>query len=76
MQIRPGAGPVSVAGFLIVVAAADGEGVAKFSLTPLLQTIFLPDLTQVNFNPPELLISPIFVHTDPVFGDAAYAKTL
>jgi hypothetical protein len=41
--------------------------------TPLSQTNFLPDLTQVNFFVAVELIKPALLHAAPAFGDAAKA---
>ena len=57
----------------------DGEGVdvgvatgAGFLITtPLFQTSFLPDLTQVNFFPLAVAVAPTFVHLAPALGVAA-----
>jgi hypothetical protein len=39
--------------------------------TPLFQTSFDPDLTQVNFFPPAVAVAPTFVHLAPALGVAA-----
>ena len=52
-----GVGVATGAGFLIT--------------TPLFQTSFLPDLTQVNFFPLAVAVAPTFVHLAPALGVAA-----
>jgi hypothetical protein len=49
------------------VATGDGFLIA----TPLFQTSFFPDLTQVNFLPASLAVAPALVHLAPALGDAA-----
>ncbi len=57
----------------------DGEGVGVgvaigvgFLISvPLFQTSFDPDLTQVNFFPPAVAVTPTFVHLAPALGVAA-----
>jgi hypothetical protein len=39
--------------------------------TPLFQTSFVPDLTQVNFLPDAVAVVPAFVHLAPALGVAA-----
>jgi hypothetical protein len=48
----------------------DGFGAALIA-TPLFQTSFVPDLTQVNFLPEAVAVVPAFVHFAPAFGVAA-----
>jgi hypothetical protein len=48
----------------------DGFGAALIA-TPLFQTSFVPDLTQVNFLPDAVAVVPAFVHLAPAFGVAA-----
>ena len=50
------------------VGVAAGEGL--FIATPLFQTSFVPDLTQVNFFPPETEVAPTFVHLAPALAAA------
>ena len=52
-----GVGDTTVAGFLIA--------------TPLFQSSFVPDLTQVNFFPLAVAVEPAFVHLAPALGAAA-----
>jgi hypothetical protein len=48
----------------------DGFGAALIA-TPLFQTSFVPDLTQVNYLPDALAVVPTFVHFAPALGVAA-----
>jgi hypothetical protein len=48
----------------------DGFG-AALTATPLFQTSFVPNLTQVNFFPPKVAVDPAFVHFAPALGVAA-----
>jgi hypothetical protein len=48
----------------------DGFGAALIA-TPLFQTSFVPDLTQVNFLPDAVAVVPAFVHLAPALGVAA-----
>jgi hypothetical protein len=48
----------------------DGFG-ATLTATPLFQTSFVPNLTQVNFFPPKVAVDPAFVHFAPALGVAA-----
>jgi hypothetical protein len=47
------------------VGCATGNGFGGEIFTPLLQTILLPDLMQVNFMPAEVLTWPIFLQIAP-----------
>jgi hypothetical protein len=49
------------------VATGDGFLIA----TPLFQTSFVPDLTQVNFFPEAVAVTPALVHFAPALGVAA-----
>ena len=54
----------------------DGFG-AALTATPLFQTSFVPDLTQVNFFPAEIDVAPAFVHFAPALtaaNDGAVAR--
>jgi hypothetical protein len=53
-----GVGVATCAGFLIA--------------TPLFHTSFVPDLTQVNFFPPDVAVAPTFTHLAPALGVAAW----
>ena len=48
----------------------DGFGAALIA-TPLFQTSFVPDLTQVNFLPEAVAVAPALVHLVPALGVAA-----
>ena len=48
----------------------DGFGAALIA-TPLFQTSFVPDLTQVNFFPDAVAVAPALVHLAPALGVAA-----
>jgi hypothetical protein len=48
----------------------DGFGAALIT-TPLFQTSFVPDLTQVNFFPAFVAVAPALVHLAPALGVAA-----
>jgi hypothetical protein len=48
----------------------DGFGAALIA-TPLFQTSFVPDLTQVNFLPEAVAVAPALVHLAPALGVAA-----
>ena len=50
-------------------AVAVGLGAALIA-TPLFHTNRVPDLTQVNFFPPEIEVAPAFVHFAPAFTAA------
>jgi hypothetical protein len=43
---------------------------AALTATPLFQTSFVPDLTQVNFLPADIDVEPAFVHFVPAFTAA------
>jgi hypothetical protein len=43
---------------------------AAFTATPLFQTSFVPDLTQVNFFPADIDVAPTFVHFAPALAAA------
>ena len=47
-----------------------GVGVDFFTTTPLSQTIFLPDLTQVNFLPETVEVAPSFEQVVPALAAA------
>ena len=47
-------------------------GVGFLITTPLFQTRFFPDLTQVNFFPTAVAVAPALVHFDPALGVAAW----
>jgi len=49
----------------------DGFGAALIT-TPLFQTSFVPDLTQVNFLPEAVAVAPALVHLAPALGVAAW----
>ena len=51
------------------VGVATGEGF--LIATPLFQTSFVPDLTQVNFFPAAVAVDPALVHLAPALGVAA-----
>ena len=63
------------------VGVGDGSGVGVgvatgagfFIATPLFQTSFVPDLTQVNFFPPAVAVVPALVHLAPALGAAAFS---
>lgn len=64
-------------GVPITTGLAEGElnGVAPTAflvgtLTPLLHTIFLPDLMQVYRRPEDVVLSPNLVHAEPVLEAA------
>lgn len=61
------------------VAIGVGVGVATGSgfliATPLFQTSFVPDLTQVNFLPKVVAVDPAFEHLAPALGEAACTGT-
>jgi hypothetical protein len=44
---------------------------AALTATPLFQTSFAPDLTQVNFFPEAVAVVPALVHLAPALGAAA-----
>jgi hypothetical protein len=48
----------------------DGFGAALIT-TPLFQTSFVPDLTQVNFLPEAVAVVPNLLHLAPALGVAA-----
>jgi hypothetical protein len=67
-------------GVAVGVAVGEGEGVAEavavgfgaaLIATPLFQTNRVPDLTHVNFFPPEIEVAPAFEHELPALGEAA-----
>ena len=47
------------------VGVGKGIGVGRETFTPLPQTSFLPDLTQVNFMPFAIELAPTFLHESP-----------
>jgi hypothetical protein len=51
----------------ITVATGDGF----LTATPLFQTSFAPNLTQVNFLPEAVAVAPALVHLAPALGVAA-----
>ena len=57
------------------IGVATGDGVATGNglviATPLFQTSFVPDLTQVNFLPDAVAVVPALVHLAPALGVAA-----
>ncbi len=60
----------------VVEADVDGVGIGDLVTTgaiatPLSQSNFLPDLTQVNFFPAKTAVVPAFVQAAPAFGVAA-----
>jgi len=60
----------------VVEADVDGVGIGDLVTTgvittPLSQSNFLPDLTQVNFFPAETAVVPAFLQAAPAFGVAA-----
>jgi len=54
------------------VAVGVATGVGFLIATPLFQTSFAPDLTQVNFFPPVVAVEPTFTHLAPALGVAAW----
>ncbi len=52
------------------VGVATGNGF--LIATPLFQTSFFPDLTQVNFLPAAVAVAPTLVHLAPALGFAAW----
>jgi len=71
---------IASCGVLEVVGVGAGEelgelaGEADLVATPLLQTVFLPDLIQVNSFPADSFFCPNLVHEEPgLTGDAARA---
>jgi hypothetical protein len=62
-----GVGVGSGVGVSVGVATGAGFLIA----TPLFQTSFVPDLTQVNFFPPAVAVVPALVHLAPALGAAA-----
>jgi hypothetical protein len=67
VEVATGVGVVPE--FATGVTAAVGFAVALIA-TPLFQTSFVPDLTQVNFFPPEIEVTPAFEHELPAFTAA------
>ena len=61
---------VAGVGFGLELAVGDCEGVGD-TFTPLFQTNFLPDLTQVNFLSFAIALVPNFEHAVPGLGVAA-----
>jgi hypothetical protein len=64
-----GIGVGSGSGVGVGVGVTTGSGF--FIATPLFQTSFVPDLTQVNFLPEAVAVEPTFVHLAPALGVAA-----
>ena len=58
------------AGVGVGVGAGAGVGTGFLIATPLFQTSFFPDLTQVNFLPEAVAVTPAFLHFAPGFTDA------
>ena len=55
----------------LTFCVGEGAGVAGLGIvTPLFQTNLEPDLTQVNFFPPEIEVAPAFVHFEPALTAA------
>ncbi len=54
----------------VAVGVGDLVGTGFFMLTPLFQTNFLPDLTQVYLIPAEVLVWPCLLHEVPGFTAA------
>jgi hypothetical protein len=55
----------------VTVAVGDGVGFgAALIAKPLFQTSFFPDLTQVNFLPDAVAVTPAFVHLAPALTAA------
>jgi hypothetical protein len=63
-------GAALVVGTSVAVGVAFGVA-AAFTATPLFHTKRVPDLTQVNFFPPEIEVAPAFVHFAPAFTAAS-----
>jgi hypothetical protein len=65
-------------GFGVGSGVGEGEGVGVATgegfliATPLFQTSFVPDLTQVNFFPAFVAVAPALVHLAPALGVAAW----
>jgi hypothetical protein len=55
----------STTGSGVAEAVGDATTTGFPTATPLFQTSFLPELTQVNFFPPLLFITPAFEHVAP-----------
>jgi hypothetical protein len=53
------------------VGVGVNTGVGFLIETPLFQTSFVPDLTQVNFFPLAVAVAPTFAHLTPALGVAA-----
>ena len=60
---------VGVASTGLKTGFGDGFGAALIA-TPLFQTSFVPDLTQVNFLPDAVAVVPALVHLAPAFTAA------
>ena len=54
-------------GVAVGVGVGAGLVTGSTSVTPLFQTNFLPDLTQVNFLPADVEMDPIFLQVAPAF---------
>ena len=52
------------------VGVGDTTGAGFLIATPLFQTSFVPDLTQVNFFPPAVAVAPALVHLAPALTAA------
>ena len=66
-----GVGVGSAKGVGVGVDVGVTAGSDFFIATPLFQTSFVPDLTQVNFLPEAVAVEPTFVHLAPALGVAA-----
>ena len=71
MTVGVGVGVGSGVGDGEGVGVGVATGVGFLIATPLFQTSFDPDLTQVNFFPPAVAVAPTFVHLAPALGVAA-----
>ena len=65
-----GVGGGDGSGVGVGVATGDGFGAAALIVTPLFHTSFFPDLTQVNFFPEAVAVTPALVHFAPAFTAA------
>jgi hypothetical protein len=71
--VAEGVGIGVAEGVGIGVAEGVGIGVGLTIATPLFQSNFFPDLTQVNFIPATTAVAPAFVQGAPAFALAAVA---
>jgi hypothetical protein len=69
--IKVGVGVEVGSGIGVEVGDGDTTGDGLMTATPLFQTSFVPDLTQVNFFPDAVAVDPAFVHLAPALGAAA-----